>query len=160
MIQQVEAAQLADREIVSSRVFESPRKKVFAAFIDPEQLARWWGPAGFTNTIETFDLRPDGIWRITMHSPNGVAYPNESVFLEVMEPTRIVYYHREPVHQFRMTMTFDEVEARTKLTWKMLFDSADECAKVKQFILVANEQNFDRLAEHLATLPACPPRLV
>ena len=30
---------------------------------DPARIARWWGPAGFTNTIHTFDFRPGGEWR-------------------------------------------------------------------------------------------------
>ena len=53
----------ADRELVTSRVIAAPRSRVYAAFADPAQLARWWGPAGFTNSFETFDLRPGGSWR-------------------------------------------------------------------------------------------------
>jgi len=138
-----------DREIVSTRVFDAPRERVFRAFSDPSRLAAWWGPDGFTNTIDEFDLRLGGIWRVTMHGPNGVDYHNESVFLEVDAPRRIVYLHRLPMHEFQMTMDYAEQDGRTTLVWRMLFESKEECDKVKAFIVPANEQNFDRLAAHL-----------
>ena len=63
-----------DREIVSTRVLDAPRELVFRAFSDPDLLARWWGPEGFTNTFHEFDLRPDGAWRFVMHGPDGTDY--------------------------------------------------------------------------------------
>ena len=87
-----------------------------------------------------------------MHGPDGANYDNESRFLEVVRPARIVFQHEEPVHGFRMTMTFAERGGGTMLTWRMLFETTDETAKVRPFILLANEQNFDRLAAHLAHL--------
>ena len=139
----------SDREIVSVRTFAVTRERVFRAFGDPQQLARWWGPNGFTNTIDEFDFRPDGVWRLTMHGPDGADYHNESVFLEVVPPERVVYLHRKPMHQFRMTMTYFEQDGQTTLTWRMLFDSVEDCNEFKSFIIAANEQNFDRLAEQL-----------
>lgn len=141
----------ADREIVSWRVFDAPCERVFAAFSDPAQLARWWGPEGFANTIQEFDLRDGGRWRIVMRSANGAEFDNESVFVDVVPPRRVVYDHLEPVHAFRMTMTLlERGPGRTLLHWRMSFASAEECARVKAFILPANEQNFDRLAAVLA----------
>ena len=141
---------LAEREIVSARVLAAPRAVVFAAFADPAQLAQWWGPDGFTNTIREFDLRPGGRWRFTMHAPDGTDYGNECEFAEVVRPERIVFQHLEPVHRFQMTMTFAEEGGATRLNWRMVFESASEVAKLKNFIAAANEQNFDRLAAHLA----------
>ncbi|HEX6985534.1 MAG TPA: SRPBCC family protein [Planctomycetaceae bacterium] len=141
-----------DREIVSTRVFAAPRRRVFEAFSDPAQLARWWGPKGFTNTFHEFDLRPGGAWRFTMHGPDGIDYRNEKHFLEVASPERVVFRHQVPIHGFQMTMTFAERDGGTRLTWRMLFDSAEECAKVRAFVVDANEQNLDRLERHLATV--------
>lgn len=143
------AAGDANREIVSTRVFDAPRERVFRAFGDPEQLKRWWGPAGFTNTLEAFDPRPGGAWRLVMHGPDGTDYHNESVFTEVVEPARVVFDHLEPVHRFRMTMTFDDEAGKTRLTWRMRFEFAEEAERVRGFVAAANEQNFDRLADHL-----------
>jgi uncharacterized protein YndB with AHSA1/START domain len=137
-------------EIINTRVFAAPREKVFAAFADPAQLAHWWGPNGFTNTITEFDLQPGGDWRLTMHGPNGADYENESKFVEVVPPERIVFEHLRTMHWYRMTMTYENVGAgQTKLTWRMLFNRTAENEKLKTFITAANEQNFDRLAAWL-----------
>jgi uncharacterized protein YndB with AHSA1/START domain len=141
----------AGREVVTSRLFDAPPERVFEAFRDPDRLARWWGPDGFTNTIHEFDPRPGGAWRLTMHGPDGTDYLNESVFVEVA-PERIVFDHLEPVHKFRMTITLGEHGGKTNATWRMHFDSAEECARVRAFVADANEQNFNRLAEELATM--------
>ncbi len=83
----------SDREIVSTRVFDAPRERVFQAWTDPEHLARWWGPKGFTNTFHEFDPRPGGVWGFVMHGPDGVDYKNRSVFVEIVKPERIVFDH-------------------------------------------------------------------
>lgn len=138
------------REIVSIRDLNAPPSDVFGAFTDPRRLARWWGPAGFTNVIHEFDLRPGGLWRLTMTGPDGAAYLNTSRFLAVEPTGRVSYVHEDPVHQFTMTMTFAAVVSGTRLTWRMRFDSAAEAERVRAFVVAANEQNFDRLAQHLA----------
>jgi uncharacterized protein YndB with AHSA1/START domain len=140
-------------DIVSSRVLAAPPAQVCAAFSDPRRLAQWWGPNGFTNTFHEFDLRPGGRWRFTMHGPDGTDYPTEKEFTVVEPPARIVFRHRQTTHNFEMTLTFVAEAGGTRLTWLMRFDSADECAGVRQPILEANEQNFDRLAAHLSKIP-------
>src|SRR5436309_2674995 len=105
MIESSQAA-ASEREIVSSRVIDAPRELVFRAFSEPEHLAQWWGPKGFRNTFHEFDLQPSGYWRFIMHGPDGTDYKNESVFLEVVEPERIVFRHLDPAHIFQMTITF------------------------------------------------------
>jgi uncharacterized protein YndB with AHSA1/START domain len=136
--------------IVNTRVFPVSRGRLFAAFSDPAQLARWWGPAGFTNTIQEFDFRAGGAWRITMRAPTGAEYPNESRFLEVTVPARVVFEHIGPMHRYWMTMDFAAEAGGSRLTWHMRFESVAEHAKLKEFITAANEQNFDRLAACLS----------
>jgi uncharacterized protein YndB with AHSA1/START domain len=140
----------ADREIISARLFAASREALFAAFADPERLAQWWGPKGFTCTIRKFDLRPGGKWDLVLHAPDGAHYHNEKDFIAVEKPARIVFRHVDPVHGFEMTMLFATENGQTRLTWRMLFDSAGECAKIRPIVVAANEQNFDRLTAHLA----------
>jgi uncharacterized protein YndB with AHSA1/START domain len=142
---------IADRELVTSRVVDSPRERAFRAFSDAAQLAQWWGPKGFTNTFQEFDLRPGGAWRFVMHGPNGADYPNESVFVEVAPPTRVVFEHVSRP-EFEMTITFNERGAKTRVAWRQLFRSAAECERVKKFAVEANEQNLDRLEALLARI--------
>lgn len=136
--------------IESARVFDAPRAAVFAAFADPVRLAGWWGPAGFRNEFHEFDFRPGGAWRFVMHGPDGAAYDMQKRFVDVRPPDCIVIDHLEPpVHRFRMTMTFEDQDARTLLSWRMQFESPDEAERVREIVLGANEQNFDRLALEL-----------
>lgn len=136
-------------EVVSTRLFATSRERLFEAFSDPKQLAKWWGPNGFTNTMEEFDLRPGGAWRLTMRAPNGTEYHNESEFVEVVRPRLIVFDHLRPVHRFLMTMTYDTEGSGTRLTWRMRSET-DEGENMRGFLAAANEENFDRLEAHLA----------
>ena len=145
---------LDPREVLTSRLFDAPRDRVFRAFSDPAELARWWGPAGFTNTIEAFDLRPDGDWRLTMHGPDGTDYPNVSRILEVVPDTRVVFRHLRPMHAFTMHLSYADEGGGTRLTWRMRFDSDAEAGRARDLVTTANEQNLDRLAAHLAGSPS------
>jgi uncharacterized protein YndB with AHSA1/START domain len=146
------AEALSGREIVNTRIFDAPREVVFKAFSNADHLAQWWGPRGFTNVFQQFEFRPGGLWRFVMRSPKGADYPNESVFVEIIEPERIVLRHLRPIHEFQMTITFEELNGKTGLTWRMLFRSAAECDKIRSSAAAANEQNFDRLQAHLAKM--------
>jgi uncharacterized protein YndB with AHSA1/START domain len=153
-------ADTAGREIVISRVFDAPRPLVWEAWTDPSQVGRWWGPRGFTTTIETMDVRPGGTWKHVMHGPDGTDYPSQSVFREVVKPERIVFSQggdRQggPGVQFEATWTFEAVDAgRTRLTIRMVFPSAqDRDRTVRDFGAVEGaKQTLERLAEHLTTL--------
>lgn len=146
-----------DPEIVSARTFEAPRSRVFRAFTDPDVLARWWGPAGFTSTFREFDLRPGGAWRFAMRAPDGSTFDLEKRFLEVVPEERIVLRHVDPAHGFRMEMDFGAAEEGTRLVWRMRFDHPEEAERVRAAVLAANEQNFDRLAAELEPNRAVEP---
>ncbi len=139
-----------DRTIITTRVFPFTREALFEAFADPEQLALWWGPRGFSNTFSTFDFRPGGDWVLTMHGPNGAEYPNESEFKEIAKPSRIVFEHLRPMHWYRMTVDItDESPGYSRLTWHMQFETAEHLEPIRPFIVAANEQNLDRLTSVL-----------
>jgi len=140
----------SERELATSRLLEAPIERVFAAFRDPARLARWWGPKGFRNTFHEFDLKPGGRWLFVMHGPDGRDYPNESVFVEVKPPKRVVFKHVSSP-RFEMTITFEDERGRTRVGWRQLFETAAERSRVAKFAEVANEQNLDRLAAVLLT---------
>jgi uncharacterized protein YndB with AHSA1/START domain len=133
-------------EIVSSRVFAYPRDAVFEAFSNPDRLADWWGPDGFTNVIHEFEFRPGGTWRVTMTASNGTDFLNHSTFGDIVEPERVSFTHHGPVHEFDMEMRFEAVSDHvSRLTWRMMMQPSEETAALAKFIALANEQNFDRL---------------
>jgi len=140
-----------------SRVFDVPRELVWNAWTDPEQVVEWWGPRGFTTTIHEMDVRPGGVWRHTMHGPDGTDYPNKGVFIEVVKPERIVYSHGggkkgDPGAQFQATWTFEAQGEKTKLTLRMVFPSAAAREHVVKTYgaIEGGKQTLERLAEHLA----------
>jgi uncharacterized protein YndB with AHSA1/START domain len=150
-----------DREIVVSRIFAAPRELVWAAWTDPKQVVRWWGPRGFTTTIEKMDVRPGGEWKHIMRGPDGAEYPNESVFTEVVKPERIRFSQggakRGEAHvSFEATWTFEALGDRTRLTVRMVFPTAAARERVVRDYgaLEGAIQTMDRLGELIAAPPA------
>jgi uncharacterized protein YndB with AHSA1/START domain len=133
----------------TERVFAFSPREIFSAFERPECLARWWGPDGFRNTFEQFDFTPGGRWVLVMHGPNGVDYPNDSVFREIQPDRRIVIEH---VSQpwFTLAVTLTARGDQTHLAWVQTFESAEMAAKLQPICGPANEQNLDRLQAALA----------
>ena len=153
------AANLADREIVITRVFDAPRELIWNAWTDPKHLAQWWGPRGFTTTIHEMDVRPGGVWKHTMHGPDGTDYPSQSVFIEVVKPERIVYSivggkkGDRGVH-FDATWTFEAQGDKTRLTLRMVFPSAEarEYAERTYGVVEGGNQTLDRFGVRLAKM--------
>jgi uncharacterized protein YndB with AHSA1/START domain len=112
-----------DREISITRTLNAPVELVWETFTNPEHIAQWWGPNGFTNTITKMDLRPGGEWLFVMHGPDGTDYKNNSIFKEIIPHKRIVFDHIAP--NFTTTIEFEAQGDATLLKWYMLFESAE-----------------------------------
>jgi uncharacterized protein YndB with AHSA1/START domain len=142
--------------IVMTRMFDAPRPLVWACMTQPEHMARWWGGPGFTNPVCEIDLRPGGLWRHVMRAPNGTEYAFDFIYLEVVEPERLVWQNTD--HGKRKdgkptcvtTVTLEEHGARTR--WRMLarFDSiaARDLAVKMGFSQMIDVSN-DRLEAYL-----------
>jgi uncharacterized protein YndB with AHSA1/START domain len=147
----------AEREIVISRLFDAPRRMVWEAWTDPKQVALWWGPKGFSTTIEQMDVRPGGVWKHVMHGPDGTDYPNESVFLEVVPYERLVYTlsggkKGGPPVQIEKTATFEEGAGGTLVTMRLVFPSAEaRDQNVREYgSIEGGKQTLQRLADYLS----------
>lgn len=75
-------------EIVHERVFDAPRRLVFAALTRPELLARWYGPPGWSLVACEIDFRVGGAWRIVTRKPNGREIVQQGVFTDIRAPER------------------------------------------------------------------------
>jgi len=141
-----------DCEIVSTRIVNFARELVYEAWTNPEHLKNWWGPSGFTNTFHEFDLRPGGRWRFIMHGPDKGNYHNECEFVKIEQPSLIAWKrHSKPL--FNVLAAFEEISTdKTKIVFKMIFDTPEECSKLRPFVVDKNEENFDRLENELATM--------
>jgi uncharacterized protein YndB with AHSA1/START domain len=139
-------------EIISSRIVNASVSLVYEAFANPEQLKNWWGPHGFSNTIHEFDLKPGGKWILTMHGPEKGNYENASVF-KTVEPQKLVAWKRSTKPLFDMEIRFENIgEDKSRITFRMLFETSEECEKMKAFVIPKNEENFDRLESVLVKM--------
>ena len=105
------------RDLTYTRVFDAPRDLVFRCMLEPEHLTHFWGPAGVSTPLETIkvDARPGGVFETVMvNDSDGSEYPTRAVFVEIVEPERIVW--TEPGSGVTTTSTFRDVGGmRTEL---------------------------------------------
>ena len=140
-------------ELKISRLYDAPLQAVWDAWTDPEQVARWWGPRGFTITTHSKDLRPGGTWVYTMHGPDGTDYPNITYYYEVREREALVYDHgasegKPPL--FRVAVFFKESGGKTAMEMTMTLATPEEAERTREFIKKAGgNSTWDRLAEYL-----------
>ena len=80
----------AIKQLTFVRLVEASPEKVWRAWTDPDALARWFAPDGFTVPYCRVDLRPGGLWALTMRGPDGTDYESIGEHLEVVPPERLV----------------------------------------------------------------------
>ncbi len=78
-------------DLTLTRFIEAPRALVWEAWTNPEHLKRWWTPAPYTTPVCEMDVRPGGIFRTVMRSPDGDEHDHTGVFVDVVEQERIVF---------------------------------------------------------------------
>lgn len=136
--------------LTSRRKLSTAPATVWAAFADPDRLAAWWGPNGFHTTTQVFDFRTGGRWSYVMHGPDGQDFGGDRTFVEVTEPSRLVARHEGAMHNFLMTVLLEPADDGANMTWLLDFDPHPSNESLRDIILTANEENFDRLEAHLA----------
>lgn len=155
----------ADREMVVSRLIDSPATLVFNAWIEPKQLERWWGPNGFTTTVHEMDVVPEGTTRLVMHGLDGVDYPNKLVYTDIKAAKQLSYMQSDDsdsdtdAASFGVTVLFEEEDLQhTRVTMHALFKTAAERDRVvKEYDAQSGaNQTLERLANFLKEF--LPPR--
>jgi uncharacterized protein YndB with AHSA1/START domain len=115
---------VAEREIVITREYDAPARLLFEAFRNPEYLKRWFGPKGWPLTLAEMDFRVGGRFRFGMTGPDGVQDPPfGGEFLEIVPDRKIVYVIDTFDEPMTVTLTYDEVDGKTTLTYHTLFGS-------------------------------------
>ncbi len=140
-------------ELVITRVFKAPPELVFAAWTQPERLAHWSGPEGFTTPHHEMDLRPGGRYRACLRSPEGVDHWVRGVYREVQPPMRLVMTHAwedeggQPGPETLITVTFDqEAAGHTRMHFRQTGFTSKES---RDGHLGGWSSSFDKLAAHL-----------
>jgi uncharacterized protein YndB with AHSA1/START domain len=148
-------AEVRERELVITRIFDAPRHLVFRAWTEPDRAARWWGPQGFVTTYCNMDIRPGGTFRVCMRSPEGAEHWKQGIYREIVEPERLVFtYAREDAEgklsrQTVVTVTFAERGDKTELT---LHQAVFETVVARDDHRRGWTSTLERFAEYLATV--------
>ncbi len=87
------ASHIVDPELdlVLERTVDVPRELVWKAWTTPEHVVKWFTPAPWRTVDCEIDLRPGGIFRTTMRSPEGQDFPHLGCYLEIVENEKLVW---------------------------------------------------------------------
>lgn len=146
----------SDREIAMTRVFDAPRRLVWAAWTSPEHLPHWMlGPPGWTMPVCEVDLRPGGAWRYVWRQADGTEMAMSGVYREVTPYERLVSTESwggdwpETIN----TLTLSEEGGKTTITSTVLYPSKEaRDAATQTGMKEGVNASFDRLAEYVKTL--------
>lgn len=118
-------------EIIQTRTYKAPKELLRRMWSNPEHLTHWWGPIGFTTTTHEMDFKTGGIWRFTMHGPDGRDFPN-LVRYTLISPDRIEYSHggENELVDFVVKVSFVEKGDETEMNFRMIFPSPEEKRRV------------------------------
>src|SRR3989344_2752054 len=136
---------VGNRELRITKMLNAPVELVWEVWTNPEHIANWWGPNGFTNTIHTMDVTDGGEWRLTMHGNDGKNYLNRSVFKEIVPFKKIVFQHFNP--NYIATIVFTPEEKETLMEWTGLFETVVKVFKADEGL----KQNVEKLTACIET---------
>jgi uncharacterized protein YndB with AHSA1/START domain len=157
MNQQTNELQVAaegDREIVTERVFDAPRERVFQAFVDPELIPQWWGRRQDTTTIDKLDVREGGEWRFVTDGPDG-STAFRGTYRAIDRPARLEQtfeWEGMPGHIVVETATFEDLGGgRTKISTRSVFDTTEERdGMLSSGMEIGMGESYEKLDELLA----------
>jgi uncharacterized protein YndB with AHSA1/START domain len=130
------ASEKSEHDLVLTRVVKVPRELVWRAWTEPEHIVKWFTPAPWTTVECEIDLKPGGIFRTVMRSPEGKDMREPpGCFLEIVRPQKLVWTTVlgpgfRPVAKtfmpFTAILTFEEVSGGTRYTARALHKDEDD----------------------------------
>ncbi len=148
---------MSETEVVLNRLIDAPVERVFKAWTDATQLAKWWGPQHFTNPVCEVDVRPGGKMHIVMRAPDGTDYPMRGTYRDVEPNKRLVFVAvAEDAAGDALLESFTEVtfEARGGKTALTVKASGVGLAPVAAEMLKGMEEGWSGSLDRLAALTA------
>ncbi|MFJ9807994.1 SRPBCC domain-containing protein [Streptomyces sp. NPDC101158] len=145
----------ADRELVVTRTFDAPVRRVWEAWTRPEHVRAWYGLASLTMSVCDIDLRPGGAWRWGQRTPEGQEIVFSGTYEEIVPAERLVYteiFEQMPdADPVRVILSFDATpDGGTALTSTSFWPTTE----IRDQALAAGmetgiREQYDRLAAHL-----------
>jgi uncharacterized protein YndB with AHSA1/START domain len=145
-------ATATDRQVLITRIFDAPRELVFAAWIDPDQVAAWYGPEHFDTERVRIEPRVGGCYELTMvQRGSGAEHPVRYEIVELVEPELIVL-RCEPMPEMGLpegTVTRVEFHDHGEKT-RMTLSDGPYPAQGRGHAEAGWNGAFEKLAVHLA----------
>jgi uncharacterized protein YndB with AHSA1/START domain len=149
------------KDIIVTRIFDASPELVFQAMTDPSLVPHWWGPRCLTTEVDQMDVRPGGFWRFINREMDGYEYAFHGVYHRVAPSEQLVYtceFEGMPGHVLLQTITFEDLEGKTKITDQSVFQSVED----RDGMLMSGMEGgaletLERLAELLAERHATAP---
>jgi uncharacterized protein YndB with AHSA1/START domain len=148
------------RHLIVDRTFDAPRDLVWAAFTEPERMAKWWGPRGWDTTNREMDVRPGGVWHYCMTGPDGMESWGKAEYKEITPKDRIVYVdwfsdaegnNNEQMPSVLTTFEFHDLGAKTRVFATAEYAAVEALEQVIAMGMVQGlSESLDKLAELLA----------
>ena len=136
------------QDVIATRVLDAPPNVVYEACTNPSLIPEWWGPARLATSVEKLDARPGGVFRILQRDPQGIDYAFHGVYHE-STPRRIVRTMEFEGMTGQVVLevaTLEEIDGKTKLTVKSIFESVDTRDRVFEMGMRDGMlESFDRL---------------
>ncbi len=147
-------AEPGKQETVITYLFDAPRELVFRTFSDPHLIPQWWGPKYLTTVVDRMDVQPGGRWRYVQRDAQGNEFAFHGVYHAVVPLERLVYtfeFEGMPGHVLLETVSFEELDGRTKMTDQTVFQSvADRDGMLSMGMERGAAESMQRFAELLA----------
>jgi uncharacterized protein YndB with AHSA1/START domain len=130
------------------RVFDAPRRLVFEAWRNAEYVSRWFTPSPLTTPKCEVDFRPGGAFRVVMRMPNGIEFPFEAEFRDIVPFERIVFDGKmRDGNTVSTTVTLAENGGKTTMTVRQAYAFESDATRGAH---AGWTMTLNQLGDHLA----------
>jgi uncharacterized protein YndB with AHSA1/START domain len=119
-------------ELEFTRVIDAPRARVYEAWTNPEQMAKWFAPKPYQLIVKRMDFRPGGTFDMAMRGPNGEDFPFSGTYREIVPPAKLVWsgeFPGDPKDNMLTVVTFEDEGSKTKLVARQTFNVMTDAVK-------------------------------
>jgi uncharacterized protein YndB with AHSA1/START domain len=145
--------QIIGDDVQFTRTFDAPRDLVFAAWTEPDRLAKWWGCAATKSVKATVDLRVGGLFQHIMRIEGAGEFASKSVFTEIDPPRRLAYKSTPdpipgmpPMPEMAVAVDFIELGDKTEIRLVITHFAS---SPLRDIVKGGMTDSFEKLARHL-----------
>jgi len=149
----------SERELVVTRIFDSPARIVYEAWTQPELLKRWWAPKSMGVSLISCkaDVRTGGRYRFKFGHGDAEQMVFFGRYVDVVPQARLVWTNEESGDGALTTVSFEEKGGKTLLVWHELYPSKEALDSAVAGMEGGMTEQFEQLDALLASTANPPP---